>query len=192
MQTENYKFKNPHSLGNKVARVLWGVVYATLFRPTPRMLGRWRNFLLRSFGAKIGPNSRVNSSARVWAPWKLVMGDYAFIDDRVYLYNPFGITIGDRNVVSFGTVLCSASHDYTISDFPLIGGPITIGNDTWIAAEAFVAPGITIADGAVIAARAVVVKDVPTWSVVGGNPAKVIKQREVRSNQGAAEARRDA
>lgn len=59
----------------------------------------------------------------------------------------------------------------------LAKGDTVIGNDVWIGTEAMIMPGITIGDGAVIASRAVVTKDVPPFAVVGGNPAKVIRQR---------------
>ncbi len=60
--------------------------------------------------------------------------------------------------------------------FPYKGDTI-IGNDVWIGYEALVMPGVKIGDGAIVAARSVVVSDVPAYSIVGGNPAKVIKQR---------------
>jgi len=179
MKTEINNFRNPHSLGNKLARVAWGVIYMTLFRPSPHVLPQWRAMLLKLFGAKLG-YGKVASSAEIWAPWKLKMGSHVYVDSRVQLYNPYGITVGDRVVISRDVVLCTPSHDYTQPDFPLIGGPITIGNDVWIAAGAFISPGVTIGDGAVIAARAVVTKDVEPWTVVGGNPAKVIKQRDLK------------
>jgi acetyltransferase-like isoleucine patch superfamily enzyme len=56
-------------------------------------------------------------------------------------------------------------------------GAVTIGNDVWIGASAFITSGVTIADGAVIAGHAVVTKDVPPYAIVGGNPAKVIRYR---------------
>lgn len=56
-------------------------------------------------------------------------------------------------------------------------GDTKIGNDVWIGSEAMIMPGITIGDGAIIAARSVVVKDVPPYGVVGGNPATFIKSR---------------
>ena len=62
-----------------------------------------------------------------------------------------------------------------------VGGPLTapltIGDSAWVCADVFVAPGVTIGTGAVAAARAVVVKNVAPWTVVGGNPAKFIKNR---------------
>ncbi|MBN3527228.1 Vat family streptogramin A O-acetyltransferase [Paenibacillus apiarius] len=56
-------------------------------------------------------------------------------------------------------------------------GDTAIGNDVWIGMDATIMPGVTIGDGAIIAAKAVVVKDVQPYTVVGGNPAKEIKQR---------------
>ena len=56
-------------------------------------------------------------------------------------------------------------------------GDTVVGNDVWIGYDALVMPGVRIGNGAIVAARAVVVKDVPAYAVVGGNPAKVLKSR---------------
>lgn len=56
-------------------------------------------------------------------------------------------------------------------------GDTIIGNDVWIGYESIIMPGVTIGDGAIIAAKSVVVKNVPPYSIVGGNPARIIKQR---------------
>ena len=56
-------------------------------------------------------------------------------------------------------------------------GDTIVGNDVWIGYESIIMPGVTIGDGAIIAAKSVVVKDVPPYSIVGGNPARIIKQR---------------
>jgi virginiamycin A acetyltransferase len=56
-------------------------------------------------------------------------------------------------------------------------GDTLVGNDVWIGCESIMMPGVTIGDGAIIAAKSVVVNDVPPYSIVGGNPAKIIKQR---------------
>jgi putative colanic acid biosynthesis acetyltransferase WcaF len=51
----------------------------------------------------------------------------------------------------------------------------------WVAADAFIGPGVTVGDGAVVGARSVVLKDVPCWAVVAGNPGKIIKYRSIQS-----------
>jgi len=180
MQTDPGSFVNPHSLANKVGRLVWHMVWLLLFRPTPWFMARWRHFLLRLFGAKLGTGG-FHSSVRIWAPWRLKCGNDVYIDRDVYLYNAFGMEIADRVVISFGCCLCTATHDYRLPDFPLVGRPIRVGSDVWIAAEAFITPGITIQQGAVIGARALVNKDVEAWSVVAGNPAVVVSRRTVRT-----------
>ena len=175
----NAAFVNPHSLGNKVGRLLWRIVWMMLFRPTPWFMTGWRTFLLRCFGAKI-TRAEFHQSVQVWAPWKLKVGSDVFFDRGVNLYNAFGIEVGDRVVVSFNACLCTATHDHRRRLFPLVGKPITIGSDTWIAAHSFIAPGVKVCDGGVVGACAFVVKEVPTWSIVSGNPAVVLGKRELK------------
>ncbi|MFA7235496.1 MAG: hypothetical protein WC058_01415 [Phycisphaeraceae bacterium] len=151
-----------------------------LFRPTPRSLGAWRKGLLRMFGAKMGRTSWVHPSVRIEVPWKLRVGEATFIDRNVLLYNHHGLNIGDRCTISQGVFLCSTSHDYTMTTMPVIGKTIVVEDDVWLCAEAFVAPGVLIGRGAVVGARAAVFTDIHPWTVVGGNPARFIKNRTLR------------
>jgi putative colanic acid biosynthesis acetyltransferase WcaF len=176
-------FKSPHGFRNKAFRCLWGFAWLFLFRPTPKRLGGcWRNGLLRLFGAKVG-RCWIHPSVRVWAPWKLKIGDDVYIDQGVWLYNAYGCEIKGRVIISAEAILCTASHDYTVSSYPLIGRPIVVESDCWITMRVFIAPGVTVGTGAVVGACAVVTKDVPPWTVVGGNPAGFIKKREIREEK---------
>ena len=96
------------------------------------------------------------------------------------MYNKDLIVIGDDSVISQGTYLCTASHDISSKMLPLNTAPIIIGKNVWVAADAFVGMGVTIGEGAVVGARAAVFKDVEPWTVVGGNPAKFIKNRVIK------------
>jgi putative colanic acid biosynthesis acetyltransferase WcaF len=142
----------------------------------------WRRFLLRCFGAQIGTGARILPSARIWAPWNLAMGEYACLSEFVDCYCVDRIRVGAHATVSQYAFLCTASHDIQDPHMRLIKAPITIGDGAWVCAGAYVGMGITIGEGAVAAARAVVVKDVPPWTVVGGNPARFIKRRELTVN----------
>jgi putative colanic acid biosynthesis acetyltransferase WcaF len=168
---------------NKAARVSWAIVYWLLFRFTPVPLHAWRAMLLRIFGAKLGAGVRVYPSARIWAPWNLHMGDASCIGWDVDCYCVAPIHIGAHATVSQRAYLCSASHDYDAPGLPLVSAPITIGARAWITAEAFVGPGVHVGEGAVALARAVVTRDVEAWTVVGGHPARALRQR-VRPSPG--------
>ncbi|MCC6426179.1 MAG: putative colanic acid biosynthesis acetyltransferase [Phycisphaerales bacterium] len=168
---------SPHSLTNRLARVAWGVVYVLIFRPSPRPLHFWRNWVLRAFGARLHPSSRVYPRARVWLPANLHMGAGATLADDVDCYNVRPIRIGEYTTVSQYSYLCGATHDHEDPGLPLVPKPITIGARAWIAADVFVSPGVTIGDGTVVGARSSVFRDLPPWVVAVGNPAKAIKPR---------------
>ncbi len=174
------EYRNEHSLANKVGRLVWRFCWLLLFRPTPpRLFAGWRRLLLRCFGAKIA-KAYFHPSVVIWAPWLLRAGSSVYVDASVNLYNVYGISISDRVVVSQEAFLCGASHDFRDPLMPLTGGEIHLGADVWICARAFVGPGVTVGDGAVVGACAVAMKDVPPWTVVAGNPARVVKKREMR------------
>ena len=88
--------------------------------------------------------------------------------------------LSDNATVSQGVKLCTASHDISSKIMELTYEPITIGANAWVAGWSIILPGVTIGEGAVVAAGAVVTKDVEPWTVVGGNPAKLIKKRELK------------
>lgn len=165
------------SLGNRVARAIWAIAHVLLIRWTPRPFHAWRAFVLRIFGAKLGRGCHIYSRAIIWAPWNLEASDECGVADGAILYNQARITLGRRVVVSQGSHLCTGTHDYENSNFPLIAKPIAVGDQVWIAAECFVHPGVSIGEGAVIGARSVVTKDMPPWMVCVGNPCQPIKPR---------------
>ena len=93
------------------------------------------------------------------------------------------ITLESYATVSQYSFLCTAGHDYSVPGMPVITAPIRIGPRAWVAADVFIGPGVTVGEGAVVGARASVFRDVEPWSVVGGNPARLIKKREPRSDE---------
>lgn len=171
--------QSPHSYGNKFWRILWQIIWLLLFRPSPRPFHRWRCFLLRAFGATLGQGVHPYPSARIWAPWNLKMGDHSCLGDHTDCYCVGKITIGPGSTISQYSFLCTASHDYDDPSLPLTTAPITIGERVWIAADVFVGPGVTIGNGAVVGARSAIFRDVEPWTVVAGNPARIIKKRNV-------------
>lgn len=174
---------SPHSRRNRLGRILWAIVYVLLFRTSPRPFHRWRNWLLRRFGAKLHPQARVYPRVRIWAPWNLEMDEHATIGQDVDVYCVDRIRIGARSVISQYSYLCGATHDFEVRARPLIPQPIIIGSDVWLAADVFVAPGVTIGDGVVVGARSSVFTDLPQWKICTGSPAKPTRDRVLRDPQ---------
>ena len=167
-----------YTRSEQVQRVLWAAVHP-IFRFSPRLLPGWRRLLLRLFGAQIGRQVLIDPRTSIFLPSLLVVGDESAIGPDVRLYNLGALTIGEQVTISHGAHICGGSHDHRDPRLPLIRAPITIHRCAWICADAFVGPGVSIGEGAVVGARAVAVKDVPAWQVVGGNPARAICNREL-------------
>lgn len=177
------QYHNSLSRKNQLSRLLWTIVWALFASPLPRSVGSgWKRFLLRLFGAKIHPTAIVYSSVRIYMPWNLEMKEYSCLAPEVDCYNVAKVKIGKHATVSQKTYLCAASHDITHPHNPLITAPITIEDQAWVGADVFIGMGITIGEGAVVGARAAVFKNVEPWTVVGGNPAKFLKVREISTS----------
>lgn len=166
-----------YTRGEQIQRVAW-ILGLFFFRLTPRPCFGIRRWILRLFGAKIGPRVNTYSSTWIYFPWNLEAAADCAIGEEALIYNLGKVTLGERTTISQRAHLCAGTHDYTLATMPLLKPPITIGSDVWICADAFVGPDVVVQDGAVVAARAVVVKNVDAWTIVGGNPAKRIKERK--------------
>jgi putative colanic acid biosynthesis acetyltransferase WcaF len=177
IDTAAHRKNQNYPKGVLFARVLWGLLQP-LFRWSPRVCYGWRNFLLRLMGAKIGRNVRIYPSAHIFYPWRLIVGNDVIIGWDAEIYSLGTITIGDAVIISQRAHLCAGSHDYMQAHLPLLRPPITIESGCWICADSFIGPGHTVGAGSVVAGRAVVVKDVPPNTLVGGNPARSIRSIE--------------
>jgi putative colanic acid biosynthesis acetyltransferase WcaF len=137
----------------------------------------WRRVLLRLFGAHIGRRVQVRPTAEITYPWKVSIGDWSWIGDRVVLYSLGNIEIGSHVVVSQNSYLCAGTHDYTVSSFDISAPEVRIGDEAWLASDVFVGPGVTVGRGAVVGARSSVFNDLPALKVCRGNPAVPVKDR---------------
>jgi putative colanic acid biosynthesis acetyltransferase WcaF len=175
------RFRMPAGFrGRSAVRVqLWWLVETLLFRPSPQVLYGWRRWLLRRFGAEIGKGVLIRPSARITYPWKVAIGDHAWIGDHAILYSLADIRIGAHTVVSQLSHLCTGSHAIESASFAITAEPITIGSQCWIASDVFVAPGVTIADGAVVGARSTVFHDLPPAMIYRGTPARPVRSRQL-------------
>jgi putative colanic acid biosynthesis acetyltransferase WcaF len=137
-----------------------------------------RKVILQLYGAKIG-RSWLHNRVKIWAPSRLEIGDHTYIDAGVYLYNPWRIKIGDRVIISFNSLICTPSHDFRQANLPLIGKPISIESDIWVAANCIVGPGVILSEGTVVGAGTILFKNTEKWSVYTGNPAEKVAERTI-------------
>ncbi|ESW59823.1 MAG: acetyltransferase [Rhodobacter sp. CACIA14H1] len=161
----------------QAGRMLWALA-APLFRLSPRPLWGWRRAMLRAFGARVGREVHVYPTAHIMMPWNLTLGNGCAVGDHAIIYALGPIRLGDRTTVSQYAHLCAGSHDWRDQAMPLTKPAITIGADVWVCADVFVGPGVTIGNAAILGARAVVVKDVASRSIVAGNPARPVGRRD--------------
>ena len=162
---------------DRAKRLIWVLTYMVLFRPTPPPLHHWRCFLLRLFGARLGAINFIYPSARIWAPWLLETGDLVTIGRGAEIYNPGGIFLGHRTIVSQDAYLCGATHDYQSAEFTYLTKLIRTEPQVWICARASVLPGVPCKEGSVLGAGAVATRDLEEWTVYAGNPATAVRQR---------------
>lgn len=125
---------------------------------------------------------QVMPSVKIWAPWNLTLGEYATVSHGVDLYCVDCIVLGAHATISQRAFLCTAGHKIDHPNMPLTRSPITICDGAWVCAEAYIHSGVTIGTDAVVAVRSVVLQDVPDRQVVGGHPARILREREVMKN----------
>lgn len=129
--------------------------------------------------------NEVHESVKVFPPLytdfgkNLVIGRGVFINAGCHFQDHGGITIGDCSQIGHNVVFATLNHYLEPEKRRFTyGAPITIGRGVWIGSNATILQGVTIGDNAVVAAGAVVTRDVPADTIVGGVPARVIKKIE--------------
>ena len=171
----------PYSIGYKIKSRIWNLVNISIFRWSLFYMRKYRIALLRLFGAKIDWTSSIDRLVTIIDPWNLEVGKYSSIGEYACIRCRGKVKIGEKCCIGRGVYLLSASHNIESKYFELITAPIVIMDNVWIATNSIIGKGITISEGAVVAAGSVVVKNVDSWTVVGGNPAKPIKSRVIKN-----------
>ncbi len=138
----------------------------------------WRVVLLRLFGASVEEGVTVKPHVRIKFPWKLKIDKHSWIGEGVWIDNLSCVAIGSNCCVSQSAYLCTGSHRWDKETFDLDTRPITLGDNSWVAAGAKVGPGVTLGEGAVLALGSVATEDLAPWHIYQGNPAVMIKERK--------------
>ena len=113
-----------------------------------------------------------------------VLGNNISIHENCNIGCKGGLSVGDNVMISQGVSILTTEHDYLqlaipMRDAPIILKSVSIGNDVWIGAHAVITSGVKVGQGSVIGAGCVVTKDIPSWSIAVGVPARIIKTRKI-------------
>jgi len=178
-QTASDPYLRPaFSAGDRARRAIWNLCRVLFYRTSPRPMHGWRAFLLRCFGAQMGPHCHFYPASKVWAPWNLVCSDHVTAADGVDIYNPAPMRFGSHAIVSQDAFLCGATHNYDDPGFPLLACAMEFGAYSWVCARAIVAPGVSLGVGAILGLGSVATRDLEPWTVNAGAPARKIKDRQ--------------
>ena len=163
-----------------VRETVWIVTSLILFRICPFKFSAVKCFVLRLFGAKIGRGVVIKSRVTIAFPWKLTLGNHVWLGEECWLLNLAPIVIENHVCISQRAFLCTGNHNYKSQAFDLIVKPIHIEAGVWIGAGAFVGPGVKVGSHAVLTAGSVATDDLQPFGIYQGNPAVLVKQRNLQ------------
>lgn len=136
-------------------------------------------FLLRLFGAKIGSGVIIKPSVNIKYPWKLSVGNYVWVGEKVWIDNLEEVTIGNHVCISQGAMLLCGNHNYKKSTFDLMTRKIILEDGTWLGAKSIVCGGVICAAHSVLTVNSVAVSSLTPYSINTGNPSQRVKDRVV-------------
>lgn len=131
-------------------------------------------------GVKIGPKVHIHMGTQFFNPGKVEIGAGTIIGQNAFLDGRDILKIGKQVDIASDVLIYNSEHDIDSEDFKPVNAPVDIGDYVFIGPRAIILPGVKIGKGAVVAAGAVVTKDVGEFEIVGGIPAKVIGERNIK------------
>ncbi len=162
-------------------RMLWHACNA-LFLQSPFITSyKFKAWLLRAFGAKIGKRFQCKPPVNIKSPWFLDLGDDVWFGERCWIDSLAMVKMGNNVCLSQGVYLCCGNHDWTSPTFMMYVREITIEDGVWIGTHAIVMGGVTLASHSVIGAASLVSKSTEPYGVYSGNPAQRVKTRIIRA-----------
>jgi len=165
---------------NTIKKTLWYFTNVLFFLNPWNPISSLKVFLLRLFGAKIGKGVVIKPSVNVKYPWRLKIGNYVWVGEKVWIDNLANVKIEDNVNISQGAMLLCGNHNYKKTNFDLIIGEIKLEEGVWIGAFSIVAPGVTCKSHSILSVNSVATKDLEEYTIYQGNPAIEVRKREIK------------
>lgn len=140
-------------------------------------------FTYERTGLKIGDRCHVDVGALVYTyGGTIAIGDHVYVGPYTVIYGHGGVVIGSDTLIAMGCSIVSSNHAIPcqrtrIRSLPDVKSQTTIGQDCWLGAGVKVMSGVTIEDGCIIGAGTVVTRDIPSYSIAVGTPARIVRSR---------------
>jgi putative colanic acid biosynthesis acetyltransferase WcaF len=165
---------------NVLILFIWYCINAALINTYFLPSSGLKKFLLRMFGAKIGKGVVIKPKVNIKYPWKLIIGDYTWVGEKVWIDNLGQVTIGNNCCLSQEAMLLCGNHNFKKATFDLIVKPITLKDGSWVGAKSVVCPGITLENNSILAVGSIATTNLEANFIYQGNPAVKIKERIIK------------
>ena len=150
------------------------------------ILYKWNQYKFKRLECLFkGKNVKIRPGFKIGHSHNLILHDNIVLGENIFINAHGGVEIGSGTITGPGVMIYAENHIYDTDEcLPFASAlnfkKVTIGENCWIGARAFICPGVIIGEGCIVAAGSVVTKNTPPYSVVGGNPARVLKYRDVK------------
>ncbi|WP_053976061.1 WcaF family extracellular polysaccharide biosynthesis acetyltransferase [Mangrovimonas xylaniphaga] len=178
MKTDLSTYNNDwYRPGGSLKRLSWYFINVLFFENPLNPSSGLKVFFLKCFGAQVGKGVVIKPGVNIKYPWKLSIGDFSWIGEKVWIDNLADVNIGRHVCISQGAMLLCGNHNYKKSTFDLIIGGITVKNGAWIGAKSVVCPGVILKNHSVLSVNSVATKDLEAFRIYQGNPAILVRNR---------------
>lgn len=174
-------YRSPLVVGaSRLKQVCWYLVNVIFFINPLNPFISLKLFWLRLFGAKVGKGVVIKPSVNIKFPWKLTIGNYVWIGEKVWIDNLGAVVLQDNVCLSQGALLLCGNHNYKSVSFDLMVGTISLEEGVWIGAGAVVTGGVTCRSHSVLTTHSVASRDLEAYGIYQGNPAIKIRERIIQ------------
>lgn len=160
-------------------RLVWYFINILFFINPLILSGAIKVTLLRIFGAKVGRGVVIKPNVNIKYPWRLTIGNYCWIGERVWIDNLADVVIGEHVCLSQGAMLLTGNHNYKSTAFDLMLGEIILEKGSWVGAQSMVAPGTIVRSHAVLSAGSIGKGELQPYTIYAGNPAVAVRERKI-------------